>query len=62
MKSGKDNWKDWIIGGKGQFSFLSEKEKKFIWRNIEKIKIGKRLKWINRIRIGKGKGKKFGKL
>ena len=29
---------------------------------MEKIRIGKRLKWINRIRIGKGKGKKFGKL
>jgi hypothetical protein len=24
---------------------------------MEKIKIGKRLKWINRIRIRKGKGK-----
>ena len=41
MKSGKDNWKDGIIGGKGQFSFLSEKEKKFIFdslkNNVKKI-------------------------
>ena len=29
---------------------------------MEKIRIGKRLKWINKIRIGKGKGKKIGKI
>ena len=29
---------------------------------MEKIRTGKRLKWINRIRIGKGKGKKIGKI
>jgi len=29
---------------------------------MEKIRIGKRLKWINRIRIGKGKGKKLVKV
>ena len=40
-----------------------------IMENFKETKIknifegkGKRLKWINRIRIGKGKGKKFGKL
>ena len=43
-------------------NFKETKKQKFIWRNIEKIRIGKRLKWINRIRIGKGKEKKFGKL
>ena len=29
---------------------------------MEKIRIGKRLKWINRIRIGKDKWKKIGKI
>ena len=29
---------------------------------MEKIRIGERLKWINKIRIGKGKGKKLEKL
>ena len=42
--------------------FKRDKKHKYILRNMEKIKIGKRLKWINRIRIGKGKGKKLGKL
>ena len=43
-------------------NFKETKIQKYVLRNMEKIKKGKRLKWINRIRIGKGKGKKFGKL
>ena len=43
MEKAKDNWKDGIIAGKGLFSFLSEKNKNFIFDNL-KQKVSKRIK------------------
>ena len=43
-------------------NFKETKNKNIFEGILKKIRIWKRLKWINRIRIGKGKGKKFGKL
>ena len=41
-------------------NFKETKNKNIFEGILKKIRIGKRLKWINKIRIGKGKGKNLG--